>query len=328
MERHSGRTSQRFARVSAFLSALACVIFSSSVFASGLTVTRSLPAPRNFRIRADSSTQLTAAWSSGGGTTAGFWIAFAAGSTPPDCSGGIQIGLTQSYTRAGMNPNATFAVSVCAYDARGNISQQVSGSVTMPGNSGWPPPSPYNFNVWADSSTQLTASWASGGGDTVGFWIAFAAGPNAPVCSNGIQIGNTTSYTREGMNPNATFSVSVCAYDAQGNVSEDVSGSVTMPGNVGRPPPAPRNFIVRADSATQITAAWSSGGGDTEGYWIAFAAGPNPPVCSGGIQIGNTQSYTRTGMDPGRTFSVAVCSYDSQGNVSRGVSGSVTMPGQ
>ncbi len=285
------------------------------------------PAPYNMNVWADSSTQLTASWISGGASTAGFWIAFAPGNTIPICSNGIRIGLNESYTRTGMNPSGTFTVSVCAYDADGNVSDAVNGTVTMPGNLGQAPPAPYNMNVWADSSTQLSTSWRSGGGNTVGFWIAFAAGNTIPTCSNGIQIGSKTSYTRTGMNPNATFTVSVCAYDSEGNVSGQVSGTVTMPGNNGgNAPPAPTDLFVSADSSTQLTASWTSGGRNTKGFWIAFGVGPAAPVCSNGIQIGLNETYSRSGMDPNRTFYVSVCAYDAKGNVSPQVSGSVTMP--
>ena len=280
-----------------------------------------VPTPTGFSITADAPGQLTANWTSGGGATSGYWVALAPGSIAPACTNGLPTGPQTTYIRSGLGADKTFSISVCARDADGGISNVVSGTKTTLAATGTPPPAPSNIVFTADSASKVTVSWTSGAGSTAGFYTAFGVGSAVPNCTNGLRVGNKTTFTRTDMSPSTKYSVAVCAYDATENTSTPISATVTTPAAV-ESVPAPIGFSIVADLPAQLTASWTSGGGATVGYWIAFSATSTPPVCTGGIQI-TRNTYSRV-LAPNKTFSISVCAYDADGNLSSPVSGTKT----
>lgn len=88
------------------------------------------PAPTGLTFTSVSSTSLTANWNSGGGSTFGYTIAYAQGTTAPSCSGGTKIGALTSYTLASLKANTPYAVSVCALNATNVASSPLSATQT------------------------------------------------------------------------------------------------------------------------------------------------------------------------------------------------------
>ena len=277
-----------------------------------------VPKPTGLAVSADSQTQLTVTWNSGGDTTAGYWMAWSGTTTPPVCTGGARLNNVNRYSRNDLAPDSTYSVTICAYDAQGNVSPGVSATQrTQASNRSVPMPT--GISSTADSQTQLSIYWQSGGGSTAGFYIAFASGTVPPLCTGGLKIGNTNVYRRSDLAPGWTFTMTVCAYDSQGNVSPGISTTQTTLAS-NRAVPAPSGMTATADARNQLTMNWQSGGGSTAGFYIAFGPGSAPPLCTGGLQIGNVTHFTRAGLDPHSVFTMTVCAYDDQGNVSEGVS--------
>ena len=195
-----------------------------SVTASTLGTSRFVAPPRNLVVTPDSQTQLTLRWLSGGGTTAGFMVAFSGTSTPAPCTNGIRVSGT-SYTRSDLAANSTYTVTVCAYDQQGNVSSGISAAQTTQASTRFVAP-PHDLVVLGFGN-QLSISWESSEGRVAGYMIAFAAGRTPNVCTNGIRLGVTNQFVRSDLGYNATYTITVCAYDDRGNVSSGISVSQT-----------------------------------------------------------------------------------------------------
>ena len=92
-------------------------------------------------------------------------------------------------------------------------------------------------------------------------------------------------------------------------------------------PPNVTSLSATANSDTQITLNWTSGGGSTTGYRIAYQSGGTAPAsCSAGTQIDNgvSASYVLTGLTASTQYSFRVCAYNSLTRYSSGVTTSST----
>jgi hypothetical protein len=269
-------------------------------------------------ISSDSQTQLTARWTSGGRNTTGFYIAYSASNTPAKCSGGLDIGNVTSYTRSDLDPDKAFFITVCAHDSQGNLSDGISAQQrTQPSDRFVPSAS--GLQIVSNSPQSLTMTWRSGGRNTAGFAVSFSATPTPAACG-GVKIGNQLTYTRSDFDPNTTYSVTICAYDGQGNFSQPISmQGRTQPNNVFIP--SPTNVLVEPIGRGGLVITWAPPFQyKPAGYSITFAPGANPPKCSG-IKLGNVFSYTRTDLAPNTQYSVSICAYDERGNVSQPAGG-------
>jgi chitodextrinase len=130
---------------------------------------------------------------------------------------GTQIAITSNtnYSDTGLSPSTTYTYSVSAYDAAGNNSNR-SGSVSVSTQAApdtQAPTVPNNLTATTISSTQINLSWTASI-DNVGV-------SGYKVFRNGLQIATTsnTNYSDTGLSPLTTYSYTVSAFDAAGNVS-------------------------------------------------------------------------------------------------------------
>src|SRR2546425_12505423 len=110
------------------------------------------------------------------------------------------------------------------------------------------------------------------------------------VRRNGVQIATptTTSFADTGLSAATTYSYTVAARDAAGNISPDsTSVSVTTP-----PPPPSNSASLAWDSVTAPTLS---------GYRVYFGTAPGTYLQSldQGISVGNATAYTLTGLASG-----------------------------
>src|SRR5204863_8671 len=150
---------------------------------------------------------------------------------------GTQIATTgaTSFANTGLSPSTTYSYTVAAYDAAGNLSaQSSSASATTPAPPDTTPPSvPTGLTASAVSSSQINLSWTASS-DNVGV-------SGYRVYRNGTQIATTgaTSFANTGLSPSTTYSYTVAAYDAAGNLSAQSSpASATTPAPPDTTPPA------------------------------------------------------------------------------------------
>src|SRR2546423_282910 len=186
-----------------------------------------------------------------------------------------------------------------------------SNSVTVTVSNGPPPdttpPSvPTGLTASAVSSSQINRTWTASA-DNVGV-------SGYRVFRGGTQIATTsaTSFANTGLSASTTYSYTVAAYDAAGNLSaQSSSASATTPAPPDTTPPSvPTGLTASAVSSSQINLSWaaSSDNVGVSGY----------RVYRNGTQIATTSttSFTNTGLSPSTTYSYAVAAFDAAGNLS------------
>jgi len=181
------------------------------------------------------------------------------------------------------------------------------------------PTVPTNVTLAASSDgTKVTVSWTASTDDTgvTGY----------QVFRNGTQVGTTTttSYTDATVAYSTTYSYTVKAYDAAGNVSAASSAvSVTVPAKVDTTAPSvPAGLASSNVTSTGATISWTASTDDTAvtGYQVLRNGTQVATVTTG-------TSYTDTSLAASTTYTYTVKAYDAAGNVSAASSAlSVTTP--
>src|SRR5438094_4047609 len=166
-----------------------------------------------------------------------------------------------------------------------------------------PPSVPTGLTASAVSSSQIKLSWAASS-DNVGV-------SGYRVCRNGTQIPTTSasSFANTGLSPSTTYSYTVAAYDAAGNLStQSSSASATTPAPPDTTPPA-------------VTINQAAGQADpTSSSPINFTAVFSEPVSGfsgAGVTISGTAGGTKTVTVSGgpSTYNVAVSGMTSSGTL-------------
>lgn len=170
--------------------------------------------PTNLVARPTSPSRIEATWQGSSGYTAGFKVSIVQGTSPADCSSGIDVGKTFSRLFPGLNSDTTYTVSVCAYNASGNISRAVFSSATT---DPLPPPQVTSLTLNSTTRFSLNAVWTNGGGSTTGYTVAIAKG-NVPSlnCASGATVGTATSYQFGSVTNDSSYTVAVCAVNRVG----------------------------------------------------------------------------------------------------------------
>src|SRR5256885_2610948 len=215
---------------------------------------------------------------------------------------GVQVATptTTSFADTGLSAATTYSYTVAARDAAGNISpNSTSVSVTTASVSvadTTPPTTPIGLTAAVSGSSGANLSW-SASTDNVGV-------TGYTVRRNGVQVATpvTTSFADTGLSAATTYSYTVAARDAAGNISPNsASVSVTTP-----PPPPSNSASLASDAVTTPTLA---------GYRVYFGTAPGTYLQSlgQGISVGNVTAYTLTGLASGSQYYFAVTAFDTVG---------------
>lgn len=89
----------------------------------------------------------------------------------------------------------------------------------------------------------------------------------------------------------------------------------------------PPEFLASDVQSTSLTFTWNTAGLLTDGYILTYSAGMTPPVdCHSGtdVDVNNVLTHQVTGLSPNTSYSFRICSYDSQNNLSGGVTSTFT----
>jgi chitodextrinase len=233
---------------------------------------------------------------------------------------GVKVGTsaTTAYSDTGLTAGSTYTYTVTAFDSAGtesNASASVSATTTSSGGDTTAPSTPKELSASSISGSQIDLAWTSST-DNVG-----VAGYK--VYRDTVEIGTTTtaSYSDTGLNDATTYSYTVAAYDAAGNISAQSSAaSATTPDVTA--PSIPSGVTATAASSSQIDVSWtaSSDNVGVAGY----------KVFRDGVQIATTATtvYSDLGLTSGITYSYTVAAYDAAGNTSlQSSAASATTPG-
>ena len=303
---------------------------SSSAATAGVTVSTTQALPPNvtgLTATNDTATQVTLNWTSGGGTTASYKIAYQSGaSAPADCaSGTTTTSGINSKSITGLTGGTQYAFRVCALNS--NPTPDMSSGTTVSSIPAATPPDVTGLTASNDTATQVTLSWTSGGGSTASYKIAYQSGASAPAnCSSGTTTtSGTNSKSVTGLTGGTQYSFRVCALNS--NVTPEVSAGATVSSTPAATPPDVTGLSATANSQVQITLSWTSGGGSTSSYKIAYQSGASAPAdcVSGTTTTSGTTSKAVTGLSAGTQYAFRVCALNS--NVTPESSSGVTATG-
>src|SRR5437762_1443140 len=167
-----------------------------------------------------------------------------------------------------------------------------------------PPSVPTGLRATAVSSSQINLSWAASS-DNVGV-------SGYRVFRNGAQIATTsaTSFPNTGLSPSTTYSYTVAAFDAAGNLDPQTTPlNSTAPSPPDPTPPSLPTALRPTPYTTLLRSlSWaaSSDNVGVSGY----------RVFRDGAQIATTSatSFPNTGLSPSTTYSYTVAAFDAAGN--------------
>jgi chitodextrinase len=225
------------------------------------------------------------------------------------------VGLTWDSTTV---PDGSHSLQLEAVDAAGNVGHSAIATVVV--DNADPNPSPIP-DVEPPSAPSMTALAANGPAEADLSW----QGATDNVGVTGYQIyrdgdllatiGHVTSYRDETVQPGATYTYSVVAEDAAGNVS-DSSDSMTLtlppvPASDVSPPSVPDAVTAAAVSGSEVDVTWHTSTDDVAvaGYLVYR---DDSLVAT----LGSVTSYADTGLNDAATYSYTVAAVDAAGNVS------------
>ncbi len=217
---------------------------------------------------------------------------------------GTQVGTvlapTLVFSDSGLTPNTQYIYRLTAYDAAGNVSAQTGPvTVTTPPDT-TAPTLPGKPTSATQTMTSISLSWAAAT-DNV-------AVTGYRVYRNGTQVGapSTTSYTDTGLAVNTTYTYTIAAVDAAGNVSALSSSTAvkTLPDTAA--PTVPTGLSATA-SGLSVAMTWTA---STDNVAVTGYA-----VYQDNVQLATTATltYTASNVAPGN-HAYAVLAYDAAGN--------------
>jgi len=177
------------------------------------------------------------------------------------------------------------------------------------------PTTPTNLTASAISSSQINLSWTAST-DNIGV-------TGYRVYRGGTQVASpsTTSYSDTGLSPSTTYSYTVAAVDAAGNVSAQSTSAQAV--TQAPPPPdttaptQPTNFQATVISSSQINLSWTASTDNVgvTGYRVERCQGS---ACTTFTQIAtpSTNSYNDTGLTANTTYRYQVRAADAANNLS------------
>jgi len=184
-------------------------------------------------------------------------------------------------------------------------------TAVFPLGPGAPPPDtaapslPASLVATPVSASQINLSWTAST-DNVGV-IGYR------VLRSGLQVGTTatSAFTDTGLQPNTSYSYTVSAYDAAGNVSplsQPASAMTLAPDTT--PPSVPTNLVASNVTSVSATISWTASTDDVAvvGY----------RVMRNGTLIGTStqNSYNDTALAASTTYVYAAAAFDGSGNLS------------
>ena len=201
---------------------------------------------------------------------------------------------TTSFTETGLTNGTSYAYTVKAIDAAGNLSTaSASASATPSAVDTTAPSAPTGLTATAGNA-QVTLSWA-------------ASTDNVAVTGYRVYRGTTlvgspttTSFTETGLTNGTGVTYTVKAIDAAGNLSSasaSASATPTAPSTL----PAPTNLAAKAGSAS-VALTWTASAG-ASGYMV-YRDGAWVTTIS-------TTAYTDTTVSNGTTYTYTVKAYDA-----------------
>lgn len=204
------------------------------------------------------------------------------------------VSTTGSYSATFSNTSQAAVVQLATFRASG---QAVDTT---------PPSTPTGLSASAASNSQINLSWTAST-DNIGV-------TGYRVYRNSAQVGSPigTTYSDTGLVAATTYTYTVAAVDAAGNVSSQSTSAsaTTSSGADTTPPTVPSNLVATAASASAINLTWTA---STDNVAVATYS-----VYRGSVFVASvsTPGYTDGGLAASTTYTYNVAAIDSSGNAS------------
>ncbi|WP_299444635.1 DNRLRE domain-containing protein [uncultured Phycicoccus sp.] len=214
-----------------------------------------------------------------------------------------------TYVDTNVNAQRTYVYAVDAVDPSDNRSAtSATASVRPPDET--PPELPDPFDVVLTGPTSVGVRWGAST-DNVGV-TGYRLQRNGSTVA---QLGpGAEAWDDDTVAPGETYIYALTASDAAGNVSEPVTGSVTIPADTSdtTPPTVPGSVQATATGETTVALGWTLSTDDNgvSGYEI-FRDG-----ASVGLVSGSTDAWLDSGRTPDTSYSYQVRAVDTAANYS------------
>ena len=222
----------------------------------------------------------------------------------------------------GNEPIGTYPSSGQAFDFQSDVSN-ITIDLAFP--RGQAPATPTGATLESATASTLVVSWIASPG-AAGYKLYRDVSPTGSFATS-IDVGAMTKYTDTALASGTTYYYKVSAYSAGGgeSVKSNVFSGSTAAG-AGSPPSAPTGLAVGTPTAASLPLSWIASVGVT-GYRVyrdSSAAGP----FATSIDVGNTTSYTDTGLAGATTYYYTVSAYSANGESPKSltVSGTTSAP--
>lgn len=213
-----------------------------------------------------------------------------------------------TYSVTGLTAATGYTFTVAAYDAAGNTSlpSSTASATTEPAADTVAPSVPVGLQATAASSTQVNLLWTAST-DNIGV-------TGYRIYRNGTLLTSVsgTSYANTGLAAGTSYTYTVAAFDAAGNVSAPGAPVTcsTPAGADATAPTVPGGLSARTISSSQISLSWTI---STDNVGVAGYL-----VYRNGVAItrSTTNAFADSGLSPSTSFSYTVLAYDAAGNQS------------
>ncbi|WP_457617970.1 GEVED domain-containing protein [Lutibacter sp.] len=207
-----------------------------------------------------------------------------------------------TYQATGLTLGTTYSFTVRAKDAAGNVSVDSNAASVTPTDT--TAPTAPTLTASNATTTTVDLSW-SGATDNVGV-------TGYDVYKNGTLLASVTgtTYQATGLTSGTTYSFTVIAKDAAGNVSVDSNTANVTTATIDTTAPTAPTLTASNTTTTSVDLAWS---GATDNVAVT-----GYDVYKDGIFLITTTAitYQVTGLTPATTYSFTVRAKDVAGNIS------------
>jgi chitodextrinase len=218
---------------------------------------------------------------------------------------------TFGLTDNGLTPGTSYSYTVRATDGAGNLSASLEAAITLPVPDSQAPGAPANLHVSSSTTTSLTISWDKPIDNigVTGYQVWRSDSTVSPLAT--ITGGDTLVFTNSGLTPGTSYSYTVKAIDAAGNVSDasTILNATTLADL--QAPTTPGNLVTSNVTLTGITLSWNASSDDSgiAGYQVwrsdspsgTFAlvsgATPNTTFADSSLQSGTAYYYFVRAID-------------------------------
>ncbi|HEX8525314.1 MAG TPA: fibronectin type III domain-containing protein [Tepidisphaeraceae bacterium] len=265
--------------------------------------------PTNLSATADSSSQVTLAWTDASDNETGFKIYRAA-------TGGIfvQIGTVgagvSSYVDTSVSANASYSYRMRATNSIGDSAYTDVVTVTTP-LAPQAPVAPTALSATATSPSQIVLSWTDNSNNETGFRIerATGAGSFAAIATLGAGV---TSYADNGLAASTSYNYRVMAFNAVGDSGQtNVVGATTLAQPTA--PVAPSTVVAAASGTSQVALSWSDNADNETSFVVerAIGAGAFAAIATLGT---DTTSYLDTTVVAATSYTYRVKAMNAVGS--------------